>query len=310
MSSPDISSPDMSSPDPVASDPAAVASIARLIALIDVEPTGDNLFLGQSVNAGWNRVYGGQVVAQALMAASKTVDDRLCHSLHSYFIRPGDPAQPISYRVDRDRDGASFTTRRVTALQKDRPIFTMAASFQIDEAGLEYATTPPDVPAPEGLMNDAQLGALHADRVPEPQRTLWRTRDRPIEFRPIDPGDPFDPVASPPRSYNWARVAAPCSVSAPVMRALFAYASDMTLLDTCLLPHAVAWSDKRLQVASLDHAIWFNTTPDLNDWLLFDQDSPVSGGGRGLNRGLVHDRAGRVVATLMQEGLIRYRDAG
>ena len=299
----------MSSPHVIDPDPLAVASISRLIALIDVQSTGDDLFLGQSVNAGWNRVYGGQVVAQALMAASKTVDDRLCHSLHSYFIRPGDPALPIAYRVDRDRDGASFTTRRVTALQKDRPIFTMAASFQVDEAGLEHAVTPPDVPAPEDLMNEAQLGELHADRVPEPQRTLWRQRDRPIEFRPIDSGDPFDPVAQAPQSCNWARVAAPCTVSAAVMRALFAYASDMTLLDTCLLPHAVDWSDKRLQVASLDHAIWFNTTPDLNDWMLFAQDSPVSGGGRGLNRGLVFDRAGHVVATLMQEGLIRYRTA-
>ena len=288
----------------------SAASIARLIALIDVEPIGDDVFLGQSVNAGWNRVYGGQVVAQALMAASKTVADRLCHSLHSYFIRPGDPAYPISYRVDRDRDGASFTTRRVTALQKDRPIFIMAASFQIDESGLEHGTAAPDVPPPEGLMNEAELGEAHADRVPEPQRTLWRERDRPIEFRPIDPGDPFEPVVTAPRTFNWARVAAPCRVSAPVMRALFAYASDMTLLDTCLLPHAIAWSDERLQVASLDHAIWFNTTPDLNDWLLFDQESPVSGGGRGLNRGLVFDRGGRVVATLMQEGLIRYRDAG
>lgn len=292
----------MSSPDPA-------ASIGRLISLIDVEPTHDDTYLGQSVNAGWNRVYGGQVVAQALMAASKTVEDRLCHSLHSYFIRPGNPAHPIEYRVDRDRDGTSFTTRRVTALQKGQPIFIMSSSFQVDEVGLEHGTTPPAVPAPEDLLNDAQLGELHSERVPEPQRTLWRERDRPIEFRPVDPGDPFDPVATAPRSYNWARVAAPCDVSAPVMRALFAYASDMTLLDTCLLPHAIAWSDKRLQVASLDHAIWFNTTPDLNDWLLFDQESPVSSGGRGLNRGLVHDRAGRVVATLMQEGLIRYRSA-
>ncbi len=288
-------------------DPAA--SIARLIALIDVEPKGDDAFVGQSVNAGWNRVYGGQVVAQALMAASKTVDDRLCHSLHSYFIRPGDPAHPITYCVDRDRDGASFTTRRVTALQKDRPIFIMAASFQVDEAGLEHAIAAPDAPRPESLLSEAELAKAHEHRIPEPQRTLFRERDRPIEFRPINPGDPYDPVAEPPHSANWARVAAPCSVSAPIMRALFAYASDMTLLDTCLLPHAIAWSDKRLQVASLDHAIWFNTTPDLNDWLLFDQDSPISGGGRGLNRGIVYDRAGRVVATLMQEGLIRYRAA-
>ncbi len=288
-------------------DPAA--SIARLIALLDVEPTADNHFRGQSTDAGWQRVYGGQVVAQALMAASKTVDGgRLCHSLHSYFIRPGDPKLPIDYQVERDRDGASFTTRRIIALQKDRPIFNMAASFQAPEPGLEHASMAPEVTPPEDLLNDAQLGALHADRVPEPQRTIWRERDRPIEFRPLDPdADPFNPVAQPPMARHWCRAAAPFTQSEPVMRALFAYASDMTMLDTCLLPHAIAWSNPRLQVASLDHAIWFNATPDLNDWLLFDQDSPSAASGRGLNRGIVYDRSGNVVANVVQEGLIRYR---
>jgi acyl-CoA thioesterase II len=183
----------------------------------------------------------------------------------------------------------------------------MAASFQMAETGLEHATAAPAVTPPEALLNEAQLGELHGDRIPEPQRTLWRERDRPLEFRPVDVTDPFNPIAAAPIGRHWCRAAAPFVVAEPVMRALFAYASDMTLLDTCLLPHAIAWSDKRLQVASLDHAIWFNTTPDLNDWLLFDQDSPVAGGGRGLNRGIVYDRAGAVVATLMQEGLIRYR---
>lgn len=287
-------------------DPAA--SIARLVALIDVAQIDTDNFRGQSTNAGWNRVYGGQVVAQALMAASKTVpDDRLCHSLHCYFIRPGDPAHPIDYHVARDRDGQSFTTRRIVALQKDRPIFNMAASFQGVEDGLDHASMGPSVTPPEELLNEFQLAELNADRIPEPQRTLWRERDRPLEFRPLEPGDPFAPVACPPLARHWGRLAAPCNVSEPVMRALFAYASDMTLLDTCLLPHAIAWSDKRLQVASLDHAIWFNATPDLNDWLLFDQDSPSAAGGRGLNRGIVYNRAGAVVANLVQEGLIRYR---
>jgi acyl-CoA thioesterase-2 len=290
------------------STPDSEASVARLLALLDVEPIGEDQFRGQSTNAGWMRVYGGQVVAQALMAASKTVDGgRLCHSLHCYFIRPGDPAEPIVYRVERDRDGASFTTRRVIALQKDRPIFNMAASFQGNEPGLSHGLPMPAAPEPLTLQSEAEWAAIHADSAPEPFRTIWKTRDRPIDFRSVDSTDPFTPVAMPPHALHWARTAAPVSVSEPVARALFAYASDMTMLDTCLLPHGIAWTDKSLQVASLDHAIWFNATPDMNDWLLFAQDSPVSGGGRGLNRGLVYNRQGQLVASLMQEGLIRHR---
>ncbi|MBC7505966.1 MAG: thioesterase family protein, partial [Sandarakinorhabdus sp.] len=170
-------------------DPAA--SIARLIALLDVEPLAENAFRGQSTDAGWNRVYGGQVVAQALMAASKTVDDsRLCHSLHSYFIRPGDPAHSIDYQVERDRDGASFTTRRVIALQKGRPIFNMAASFQTQEPGLSHGTTAPLVTPPEDLPSEWDLAEAHSEHMPEPQRSNWRARDRPIEYRPLDPSNP------------------------------------------------------------------------------------------------------------------------
>ena len=289
-------------------NPDPAASIARLIALLDVEQMADNAFRGQSTNAGWNRVYGGQVVAQALMAASKTVDDsRLCHSLHSYFIRPGDPAHSIDYQVERDRDGASFTTRRVVALQKGRPIFNMAASFQTQETGLAHGSAAPQVPVAADLPSELELAERHSQRMPEPQRSMWRERDRPIEFRPVDPSNPFKPSAKPALAQHWVRAAAPFSVAEPVMRALFAYASDMTLLDTCMLPHAIAWHDERLQVASLDHAIWFNATPDLNDWLLFDQDSPSAAGGRGLNRAVVYDGAGAVVANIVQEGLIRYR---
>lgn len=289
---------------------AAAASVARLLELLDVEPLEADLYRGQSTNAGWSRVYGGQVVAQALMAASKTVrPERLCHSLHSYFLRPGDPAHPIVYRVERDRDGQSFTTRRVIAIQHGRPIFNMAASFQLAEAGLTHAFKPPVVTPPEDLPSEAEVMRRHADKAPEPYRTLWKNRDRPIEFRAVETIDPFKPKSMPPRSHHWCRAAARVNVTAPVARALFAYASDMTMLDTCLLPHAVAWTNPQLQVASLDHAIWFNDTPDLNDWLLFDQDSPVAGGGRGLNRGLVSTRAGKPVASIMQEGLIRFRQA-
>ncbi len=290
--------------------PDHAGSVGRLIALLNVEKLEDDLYRGQSTNAGWMRVYGGQVVAQALMAASNTVGDgRLCHSLHAYFIRPGDPKHPIVYRVERDRDGQSFTTRRVIAIQKGRPIFNMAASFQAPEPGLVHAFAPPVSPDPESLMSGAQWAEIYGATAPEPFKTMWTTRERPIDFRAADPQDPFHPAATPPRSQNWCRAAAAFDVAEPVARALFAYASDMTMLDTCLLPHGIAWTDPRLQVASLDHAIWFNATPDLNDWLLFDQDSPVASGGRGMNRSVVYTRAGAVVATVMQEGLIRYREA-
>lgn len=288
--------------------PDHIGSVSRLLALLDVERIEDDLFRGQSTNAGWMRVYGGQVVAQALMAASKTVDaSRLCHSLHSYFIRPGDPAHPIVYRVERDRDGGSFTTRRVVAIQKGRAIFNMAASFQAEETGLSHSFPMPSAPPPEGLQSDAEWALEHADAAPEPFRTLWRTRERPIEFRAVSKVDPFNPVADAPRTQHWCRAAAPVDLTPPVARALFAYASDMTLLDTALLPHAVSWNNPRLQVASLDHAIWFNATPDLNDWLLLDQDAPMAAGGRGLNRALVYSRNGQPIASVVQEGLMRYR---
>lgn len=283
--------------------------MTRLLALLDLEQIEADLFRGQSTDAGWQRVYGGQVVAQALMAASRTVAaDRLCHSLHAYFIRPGDPKQPIDYRVDRDRDGQSFTTRRIVAIQHGRPIFNMAASFQAEEGGLAHHAAMPQVTAPDTLPSERELQLKYADRTPEPFRTMWLTRDRPIEFRAVEPTNPFRPKTMPPFAHHWIRAAAPANVDAATARCLLAYASDMTLLDTCLLPHAVAWSDPRLQVASLDHALWFHGTPDLNDWLLFSQDSPVAGGGRGMNRGLVFNRSGQVVATVMQEGLIRFRE--
>ncbi|WP_310497110.1 acyl-CoA thioesterase II [Sandarakinorhabdus sp.] len=284
-------------------------AVARLLTLLDLETIETDLFRGHSTGEGWIRVYGGQVVAQALMAASRTVPDgRLCHSLHSYFIRPGDPAQPILYKVERDRDGQSFTTRRVIAIQKGRPIFNMAASFQAEEAGLEHAfAAAVDVPHPDTLESDAQWAQRNAPQAPEPWRTIWLTRDRPLDVRAVDDNDFFNPAVMPPRQRNWVRLAADVPTDPVLSRALFAYASDMTLLDTCLGPHAISWNDPRLQSASLDHAIWFNATPDMNQWHLFDQDSPMAAGGRGMNRAIVHTLAGAPVATVMQEGLIRFR---
>lgn len=292
-------------------------AVARLLALLDMEAIDSDLFRGQSTNEGWMRVYGGQVVAQALMAASRTVasadgPQRLCHSLHSYFIRPGDPASPIVYSVKRDRDGASFTTRRVVAMQKGRPIFNMAASFQAIESGLEHAVVPAaDVPHPETLESDAEWARRNAPHAPEPWRTLWQTRDRPLDVRSVAADDFLAPTRRPPQQRHWIRLAAPLDApqaADPVLqRCLLAYASDMTLLDTCLAPHAISWANPALQSASLDHAIWFNATPDMNEWHLFDADSPMASGGRGINRALVHAIDGRPVASVAQEGLIRLR---
>ncbi len=284
------------------------AAVARLIHLLDVEALEVDLFRGQSTDAGWTRVYGGQVVAQALMAASKTVrPERLAHSLHAYFLRPGDPAAPIVYRVERDRDGQSFTTRRVVAIQHGRPIFNMAASFQIAEPGLVHMAKLPRVTMPEALPSEYELFQRNAARIPADQRDRWLSRERPFEFRFVDPQDWLKPKKRAPATHNWFRAAAPVPADPVLARCLLAYASDMTLLDTCLLPHGIAWSDPSLQVASLDHALWFHDTPDVCQWMLYAQDSPAAGGGRGMNRGLIYARDGQLVATAVQEGLIRYR---
>lgn len=287
---------------------AADKAVAALLTLLDVETIDDDLFRGISTDASWQRVYGGQVVAQALAAASRTVEPgRLAHSLHAYFIRPGDPKAAIVYKVERDRDGGSFTTRRVVALQHARPIYTMTASFQAFEDGLSHAAPMPAVPGPEGLLSDSELNRLHADRIPEPHRTIWLTRERPFEFRPVEPGDPLAPEPGPPHSHNWFRLAAPVPADPVLARCLLAYASDMTLLDTCLLPHGVPWVGGGLQAASLDHALWFHATPDMTGWFLFAQDSPAAAGGRGMNRGLIYGGDGTLVASAAQEGLIRLR---
>ena len=291
----------MTQPHP--DDPAAVA---RLLALLDLRPVGVDRFQGLS-ESGWPRVYGGQVVAQALVAASRTVADKLANSLHATFLRPGDPAVPIDFAVERERDGRSFATRRVVASQDGRAIFSMAASFMAPETGFEHHAPIPDVPAPDALPGERELLERNAAKIPEPWLTRWRTRDRPYEFRPVEPSSPFIPLARPPLTHNWFRLAAPVVADAVLARVLLAYASDMTLLDTCLMPHAVAWTDPALQVASLDHVLWFHGEADPNDWHLFMQDSPWAGGGRGLNRGTIYAADGRLIASAAQEGLIRYR---
>jgi len=265
-----------------------------------------NLFRGRSPQDGWQRVFGGQVLGQALVAAGRTVEGRAAHSLHAYFLRPGDPLVPILYNVDRIRDGSSFTTRRVVAIQHGKAIFNLAASFQVDEPGLEHQIEMPEVPGPEGLPNEVELRQRHIGRIPEKFHSTF-LRDRPIEVRPIDPVDEFAPDKRPPFQNIWFRAVDTLPDDRALHQCVLAYASDLTLLDTSNLPHGVSWWSEKFQTASLDHAMWFHRPFRADEWLLYAQDSPRAAGARGFNRGSVFTRAGELVASVTQEGLIRLR---
>jgi acyl-CoA thioesterase-2 len=281
--------------------------VSRLVQLLDLEPIEINLFRGVSPAGLWQRVFGGQVVAQALVAAQRTVDvDRQAHSLHGYFMRPGDPSIPIIYEVGRLRDGGSFTTRRVTAIQKGEAIFALESSFQKEEEGLEHFIEMPDVPAPETLPSRQQLADNPDIDVPEVVRAFWRA-DRPIDMRPVDLDHYTTEKKLPPRANVWFRASGKLPDDRLIQRAVLAYASDMTLLDTALYPHGKAVYHSSIQAASLDHALWFHRPFNLEEWHLYTQDSPNSSGGRGLSRGSIYDRDGRLVASVAQEGLIRLR---
>ncbi|MBH0237940.1 acyl-CoA thioesterase II [Methylobrevis albus] len=281
----------------------AAVSVAAILDLEQIEAT---LFRGSSPKLGWQRVFGGQVIGQALTAASRTVTGRLVHSLHCYFLLPGDPALPIVYEVERIRDGGSFTTRRVVAVQHGRPIFALSASFQAPEAGFEHQDAMPDVAPPESLPGGDQLSAEILARAPEPIRRYWQ-RPRPLELRPVDLASYVDRSAHRASQMIWVRSAAALPDDQALHRAVLAYASDMTLLDTSLHAHGRSVFDKDLQVASLDHAMWFHRDVVADDWLLYVQHSPSASGSRGFIRGSLFDRAGRLVASVAQEGLIRRR---
>ena len=281
-------------------------ALDELIALLDLEPIEVNLFRGVSPQEGWQRVFGGQVCAQALVAARRTVEGRLAHSFHAYFLRPGDPAVPILYDVDRIRDGQSFTTRRVVAIQHGKAIFNMQVSFQVEEPGLEHQLPMPDVPAPETLATELERRRAIADRLPEPMRSSF-VRERAIEVRPVAPNDEFDPVVREPAHDVWFRAVGTLPDDPALHQCELAYASDLTLLDTSMLPHAISWWSEKLQTASIDHAMWFHRPFRADEWLLYAQDSPSASGARGFNRGSVFTRDGRLVASVAQEGLIRRR---
>ena len=282
--------------------------LERLLALLDLKKVEDDVFQGISPPEPIQRVFGGQVLAQALTAATRTVEGRLCHSLHAYFLRPGDPQVPILYRVDRSRDGASFSARRVVAIQQEVPIFTLAASFQRQEEGFDHQSQMPVVPAPETLEDDQQL--LLRDASLAPHIRAWVARERAFETRSVLGRGPFaangDRAARPPVDHIWLRTRGAAPADPIKRRALLAYVSDMSLLDASLLPHGKSLFS-RIQVASLDHAMWFHRDAPVDDWLLYVQDSPSASGGRGFNRGSIYTRDGKLVASVAQEGLIRPR---
>ena len=284
-------------------------TLTRLLSLLDLEAIEENVFRGGSPPEPVQRVFGGQVLAQALVAATRTVNpSRPCHSFHAYFLRPGDPQVPILYQVDPSRDGGSFTSRRVVAVQNRVQIFTLAASFQRVESGFEHQSQMPAVPNPESLEDDREQLLRNSDLRPEMRE--WIARERPFETRSVLGRGPFrisgDRPIRPALDNIWLKTRGTLPDDAQLHCALLAFASDMSLLDTALLPHGKS-NFSNVQMASLDHAMWFHRPFRADEWLLYVQDSPSASGGRGFNRGAIYSRDGTLVASVAQEGLIRPR---
>ena len=282
-------------------------ALLNLLSQLDLETLDENLFRGTSADLGGFSVFGGQVVAQALVAAQRTLDPaRSAHSLHAYFLRPGDMKASIVYQVECLRDGKSFATRRVLALQHGKPIFSLSASFQVADEGLDHQTPAPQAPPPESLPTEQELRARLAERVPEPLRRFLN-REVGIEMRPVAPVDFFTPERRAPIQQIWLRVAHPLPDEPGLHRALLAYASDFNLLGTSLLPHGITFFQGNLQGASLDHALWFHRPFRIDDWILYHMESPSASGARGFNLGGFYTRDGRRIASSAQEGLLRLR---
>lgn len=279
--------------------------LEELVSLLALERIEENLFRGQSQDLGWGQVFGGQVLGQALSAAAQTAPaDRPVHSFHGYFLLTGAVDRPIVYDVDRIRDGKSFTTRRVSAIQNGRAIFTMAASFQVQEDGFDHQTPMPAVPGPDGLASQQELAKRLGDRIPEILRER-ATADSPIEIRPIDPANPLNPKPRPPTSAAWYRAAGKLPDDPALHQYMLAYASDFNFLGTSMYPHGVSWLSGGMHVASLDHAMWFHRPFRMDEWILQVVESPSASGARGLSRAYFYTREGALVATCAQEGLIR-----
>lgn len=281
--------------------------LTDLIQVLDLETLEVNLFRGPSRDLGGRSVFGGQVIGQAMVAASRTVEGRTPHSLHAYFLLPGDMAAPIVYEVERIRDGGSFTTRRVQAIQHGRPILSLMTSFQVPEEGLAHQSSMPNVPAPETLKDTKQLirewMASGSGSHPRIQDAL--THQPAVEFRPVHPWNPFAPVTAAAQQAIWFRIGQKLPDDPMLHRCLLAYASDFNLIGTAMRPHGRSWFSPEMQVASLDHALWFHREARVDDWLLYVMDSPSGQASRGMTRGLIYDRSGKLVASVAQEGLMR-----
>ncbi|MCK7593848.1 acyl-CoA thioesterase II [Pseudomarimonas salicorniae] len=284
--------------------------VAELLDLLRLERLEDNLFRGQSRDIGTRYVFGGQVLGQAVSAAQQTApEDRFVHSLHAYFLRAGDISLPIVYDVDITRDGGSFSVRRVTAIQKGKPIFVLAASFHVDEDGAEHQLSPPEVPRPEDLPEAPDLDAETMDQLPAKMQR-WLTHKGPFEFRPVYPRNELKPSKRPPYQQVWFRLVDRIPDDRTLHASMLAYASDFHLIGTTTLPHGISYLQPNVQMASLDHAMWFHRPLRVDDWLLYACDSPSAQGARGLARGSIYDTQGRLVASTAQEGLIRVLPEG
>src|SRR5690606_15588147 len=280
---------------------------ASLLSILDLEQLEQNLFRGQSPQEGWQRVYGGQVLGQALVAAGRTVsEERTAHSMHGYFLLPGDPTHPIIYEVERIRDGSSFTTRRVKAIQHGRAIFSMSVSFHKQETSFEHHREMPKVPPPEELPNEHELMKRLVGSLPDNIRSYWE-RERPIEMRFVDFSRYISREKAPPVQYVWMRANGRLPDDPKLHQCVLAYASDFTLLDTALIAHGKLLFDRDVQLASLDHALWLHRPFRADEWLLYAQDSPSAYGARGFCRGSIYTRDGVLVASAAQEGLVRQR---
>jgi acyl-CoA thioesterase-2 len=279
------------------------ATIDSVVQHFDLEQIETNLFRGVSDTLGPPRVFGGQVIGQALIAALRTVESRPCHSLHGYFLRPGDPSIPIVYEVDRIRDGKSFTTRRVVAIQRGEAIFNMSASFQVMEEGLSHQIEMPIVPSPDELPSEEELFERRKSQLSEEMIRMMQ-RDRPIEMKRVEQVDYLNPEKAEPTQHIWFRAKKGLSNDIAEHQCLLAYASDMGLLSTATLPHGMSFMTG-LMTASLDHAMWFHREFRFDEWVLFAMDSPAAAGSRGFNRGNMFSREGLLIASVAQEGLMR-----
>jgi acyl-CoA thioesterase II len=283
------------------------SAVQDLVTILDLEPLDRDLFRGRSPQTGWQRVFGGQVIGQALVAACRTVEDvaaRPPHSLHAYFLRPGDPKIPIIYDVDHLRDGKSFTTRQVRARQHGNAIFSMGVSFHAVEPGFSHQATMPTVRAPEDLPSEAEIKAKVLPMMPERVRKYFE-RERPIELRPVEFDRYLGKRYAEGRFHVWIRTTHPLPDEPAIHQCVLAYASDLLLIDSALIPHGRSVLEKSIMAASLDHAMWFHRPFRADDWLLYVQDSPNAAGALGFARGLIFSRDGTLVASVAQEGLMR-----